>query len=165
MKRELILIRHTKSSWADFGMKDFDRPLKKDRTGDAIRMGEKLHALKVVPDLVVCSPAVRTKQTAALLCDKLKYSYDKVHFDMRLYESSAQDYMEVIREIAADVHTLVVIGHNPSITYFANQFAAGQQIDDVATTGVVWLEFDNPDWELYRTTPCILKGYLTPKTI
>ena len=84
---------------------------------------------------------------------------------MRLYESSAQDYMEVIREIAADVHTLVVIGHNPSITHFANQFAAGQQIDDVATTGVVWLEFDNPDWELYRTTPCKLKGYLTPKTI
>ena len=68
MKRELILIRHTKSSWADFSLPDFDRPLKKDRTDDAKNMAKQLKKLKVKPNLILCSPAKRTKQTAEYFC-------------------------------------------------------------------------------------------------
>lgn len=165
MKRELILIRHTKSNWGDLSQRDFDRPIKKDRADDAKQMADLLNKLKLQPDLILCSPALRTKQTAELFCKKLKYDYDKILFDMRLYESSAEDYMQVIRETSENIKTLVVIGHNPSITHFANQFKPCKDIDEVPTTGVVWLEFTNADWEIYRNTPCQLKHYLTPKTI
>ncbi len=164
MKRELILIRHTKSSWADLGMRDFDRPLKKDRTDDAKNMAKHLKELNLKPDLILCSPALRTKQTVEFFCDKLKYDFNDIVFDMRLYESSAEDYMQVIRETGAKIETLIVIGHNPSITQFANQFLKNK-IDEVPTTGVVWLDFENDDWGIYSTTRCRLKYFLTPKTM
>ncbi|HLP49276.1 MAG TPA: histidine phosphatase family protein [Chitinophagales bacterium] len=165
MKRELILIRHTKSSWADVGMRDFDRPLKKDRTDDALRMGAVLSKLKLLPDLILCSPALRTRQTAEYFCKKLNYDYSKIEFDQRLYESSAEEYRDVIGEVPENIKMLIVIGHNPSITHFANYFQFEKDIDEVPTTGVVWFEFNNADWQLHRNTPCKLKHYLTPKTI
>lgn len=164
MKRELILIRHTKSSWADLNMHDFDRPLKKDRTNDARNMAAKLKDLKLQPDLVICSPALRTKQTAEYFTTKLEYDYDKILFEERFYESSADDYMKVIRETDKQVETLVLVGHNPSITNFVNQFLE-DKIFELPTTGVVWLTFESEDWEIYKTTPCKLRHFLTPKTI
>ena len=162
--RQLILIRHTKSSWGDFSLPDFDRPLKKDRVDDAKNMASKLKSLKLEPDLIICSPAKRTRQTVEYFCEKLKYNHEKILFDKRIYESSAEDILGVVRETNAKVKTLVVIGHNPSITHFANLFIE-DKIDEVPTTGVVWLEFKNADWEIYRTTPCRLKYFLTPKTL
>jgi phosphohistidine phosphatase len=164
MKRELILIRHTKSSWDDFTIPDFDRPLKKDRTDDAKRMALKLKALDLKPDLIICSPAKRTRQTAEYFCEKLNYDYDKIQFDKRIYESSADDIFQVVRETDAGVKNLIVIGHNPSLTHFANYFLS-EKIMELPTTGVVWLEFKNDDWEIYRQTPCKLKHYLSPKAI
>jgi len=164
MKRELILIRHTKSSWADLGMRDFDRPLKKDRTEDAKNIAKHLKELGVKPDLILCSPALRTKQTVEFFCDKLNCDYNRIEFDMRLYESSAEDYTQVVREVNEEIKTLVVVGHNPSITDFANQFLQSKIIE-VPTTGVICLEFECDNWEIYRATPCKLKYFLTPKTI
>lgn len=164
MKRNLILIRHTKSSWGDSSLTDFDRPLKKDRIDDAKNMAAKLKELKLHPDLIICSPAIRTKQTAEYFCEKLKYDFGKIVFDIRLYESSAKEYLQVVRETESKIETLVVIGHNPSITHFANQFSKNK-IDEIPTTGVVWLQFENDDWEIDHTTPCQLKHFLTPKTI
>ena len=164
MKRSLILIRHTKSNWGDFSLPDFDRPIKKERVEDAKNMASELKSLGVEPDLIICSPAKRTRQTAEYFYDKLKYDERKVEFDKRIYESTAEDVMQVIREVDPKVKTLVIIGHNPSLTNLANMFAENS-IDEVPTTGVVWLEFTLKDWEIYKLTHCKLKAFLTPKTI
>ena len=164
MKRTLILIRHTKSNWGDFSEPDFDRPIKKDRIDDAKNMAARLKDLGVEPDLIICSPAKRTRQTAEYFCDKLKYDYDKIQFDKRIYESTAEDVLGVVRETDPGIKTLVVIGHNPSLTHLANMFVENS-IDEVPTTGVVWLEFAIKSWEIYKLTPCKLKAFLTPKTI
>jgi phosphohistidine phosphatase len=164
MKRELILIRHTKSSWNDFSMPDFDRPIKKERAEDAKEMAAKLKSLKLEPDLIICSPAKRTRQTAEYFYEKLKYEEDRVQFEKRIYESSAGEIFEVVREVKPEVKTLVLIGHNPSLTNFANFFTK-EPIDEIPTTGVVWLEFDSKDWEIDRQTPCKVKHFLTPKSL
>ena len=164
MKRSLILIRHTKSNWTDFSLPDFDRPIKKDRIDDAKNMAAQLKSLGVEPDLIICSPAKRTRQTAEYFCDKLKYEEKDIQFDKRIYESTAEDVLQVVRETDSKVKTLVVIGHNPSLTNLANMFAENS-IEEIPTTGVVWLEFSIKDWELYKLTPCNLKAFLAPKTI
>lgn len=164
MKRELILIRHTKSSWADLGMDDFDRPLNKDRTGDAKRMAQKLLELNLQPDLIICSPALRTRQTVEYFCSTLKISSKEIQFEKRLYESSANEYLEVIRETDIQVKSLIIVGHNPSITDFANLFCH-PLIEEVPTTGVIWLTFNSLDWNIDRTTPSSLKCFLTPKIL
>jgi phosphohistidine phosphatase len=164
MKRTLVLIRHTKSNWGDFSEPDFDRPIKKDRIDDAKNMAAELKDLGLEPDLIICSPAKRTRQTAEYFCDKLKYDYDKILFDKRIYESTPEDILQVVRETDAEVKTLIVIGHNPSLTYLANMFAEND-IAEIPTTGVVWLEFAIKSWDIYKLTPCKLKAFLTPKTI
>jgi phosphohistidine phosphatase len=164
MKRSLILIRHTKSNWTDLSLPDFDRPIKKDRIEDAKNMAAQLKSLDVEPDLIICSPAKRTRQTAEYFCDKLKYDEKDIQFDKRIYESTPEDILQVIRETDSKVKTLVVIGHNPSLTYLANMFAENS-IEEIPTTGVVWLEFNTSDWELYKLTPSKLRAFLTPKTI
>ncbi len=163
-KRDLVLIRHTKSNWGDFSLPDFDRPIKKDRVDDAKQMASHLKALKLQPELIVCSPAKRTRQTAEYFCDKLKYDEGKILFDKRIYESTPEDILQVVHEVEASVKSLVVIGHNPSLTYFANLFIE-EKIDELPTTGVVWIEFETPDWELYRSNRGKLKYFLTPKTL
>jgi phosphohistidine phosphatase len=164
MTRELILIRHTKSSWGNLTLPDLDRPLKKDRIDDAKNMAKKLKDLKLNPDHIICSPALRTRQTAEYFCAKLNYDFDKIHYEKRLYESSAEDYLEVICETDKKIKTLVVIGHNPAITNFANQFLQAE-IDELPTTGIAWFECESTNWEIDKHTPCKLRYLLTPKTI
>lgn len=162
--RQLILIRHTKSSWKDYSLPDFDRPLKKDRIPDAKNMAKKLHTLHLKPDLILCSPAKRTRQTAEYFCNELGYDFNRVRFDQRLYESSAEEIREVVSETPDEIKTLIVVGHNPSLTHFANMFN-GISVPDFPTTGVAWLELDADDWNIRSVTPCKLKWFLTPKTI
>ncbi|MBL7779221.1 MAG: histidine phosphatase family protein [Chitinophagales bacterium] len=162
--KQLVLIRHTKSDWSNFSLRDYDRPIKESRKQDATNMAKHLYKLGLQPDGIICSPALRTKQTAKLLCKGLKFDFEKIVFDERLYESSAEDYMAVIQEVVAVVNTLVVIGHNPSITYFANKYA-NVQIDDVPTTGVVWLEFSGKDWLLSKSDKSRLKHFFTPSSV
>lgn len=164
MEKNLLLIRHTKSDWGHAGLADFERPIKTERTGDAQRMSQKLKALKVQPDLILCSPAKRTRQTAEYFCHTLHYDYHRLQLEPRLYESSAEDYLEVIREVEASVHTLLLFGHNPSITALAHYFLP-RAIAHVPTTGVVWLQLQSTDWYLYSTTPVELRGFFTPRTI
>ena len=163
-KRKLILIRHTKSDWGDFSLPDIDRPIKKDRIEDAENMASKLKSLKLVPDLIICSPAKRTRQTVKYFYEKLKYEKDKIRFDERIYESSATEIMQVVQETDSKIKTLVLIGHNPPLTRFANLFIE-DTIDEIPTTGVVWLEFVNADWKIDPQTHCKLLHFLTPKTI
>lgn len=164
MKRELILIRHTKSDHANFSLPDFERPLKKDRVKDAKAMGKKLKELGMSPDLIMSSPAVRTIQTARAFCLQLHYPFKKMMFDNRIYEASAEDILQVIRETPLEVEQLLLVGHHPALTHLAN-FFGGNSISHLPTTGVVWLEFETDDWEIYSTTTCRLKAFLTPKTI
>ena len=164
MKRNLILIRHTKSDWGDFSVPDMERPIRKDRIVDAKEMAEKLKSLEIEPDLIICSPAKRTRQTAHYFCEILKYKESKIQFERRIYESSAEDILQVVHETNADIKTLLLIGHNPSLTYFVNRLVQ-DKIDDLPTTGVVWLKLKCEDWEISGETPCTLQGFYTPKTI
>ncbi|MBL0309163.1 MAG: histidine phosphatase family protein [Bacteroidetes bacterium] len=165
MKRQLILIRHTKSNWDNPLDSDFDRPINKDRVNDTLRMSKKLKDLGLKPDLILCSPANRTRQTAEYFCKALNFETENVLFDKRLYESPAEEYLEVVQETEADIKTLVVVGHNPSTTHFANLFL-DEKVLQVPTTGVVWIEFNHPDWHL--SPPSVkghLKYFLTPKAL
>lgn len=164
MKRELVLIRHTKSSWSDLSLSDFERPLKKDRTGDAEKMARALHSLGLKPDHIICSPAVRTRQTGEYFYPQLGYDVSNVQYDKRIYECAPEDLYEVIRETEAGVKQLVLIGHNPSLTYFVNYYS-GKHIIEMPTTGVAWIEFDTDTWDIDRYTPGTLKHFLRPKEL
>lgn len=164
MLRNLVLVRHTKSSWAQLGLADIDRPLKKDRESDASKMGAFLHQQGFKPDLVYCSPALRTRQTASLLCPELGFNAKHIQFDIRIYESTPEEILEVIRETDSAIQNLLVIGHNPSLTMLAHDLS-DKPIEHLPTTGTVWITLQQSDWQLSLHTKGKLKLFARPKEL
>ena len=145
MKR-LTLVRHAKSDWSLPGQNDWDRPLNKRGQRDAPEMARRLRSRRLKPDLILSSPAVRALTTATVMARELKVPAAQVLQDERLYLASPADLLAVIRELGADAKHLMVFGHNPGMTEFANQLSAGDHIDNLPTCGVFTAQFDIPAW-------------------
>jgi phosphohistidine phosphatase len=111
MKR-LILLRHAKAVSGGAALQDFDRPLASEGLQDAEALGSFIRAQSYTIDHVICSPALRTKQTL----DALALSQDlPVKYVEPLYEAMAGQILEMTHETEQDAQHLIVIGHNPGL--------------------------------------------------
>ena len=145
MKR-LTLVRHAKSDWSLPGQPDWDRALNKRGQRDAPEMARRLRARKLKPELILTSPAVRALATATIMARELKVPASIVRHDERLYLAGPKDMLNVIRELGGQAKHLMVFGHNPGITEFANQLSDGDRIDNMPTCAVFTAEFKLEDW-------------------
>ncbi len=112
MRRRLILMRHAKSSWKSDAPNDHARPLNDRGRRAAPAVGRHLMTLGWVPDRIVSSDAQRTRSTSDLVCSALSCE-PHVTFERRLYLARPQDVCDAIRDVADDVQTLLMLGHNP----------------------------------------------------
>src|SRR5690242_2888272 len=94
----LSLLRHAKSNWDDATLDDFDRPLSKRGANAAPEMGRAIRELKLKPDLVLCSAAVRTRATVALVLLELGPPPPEVRYDEALYLASPKEMLSHIRK-------------------------------------------------------------------
>jgi len=106
----LYLLRHAKAGWALPGVRDFDRPLDETGQHDSEEMGQVMALNGYVPDLTLCSGALRARQTLAGIAAKADTG--KVVFSDTLYMTDAAGYLDLIRG-QANASSLLVIGHNP----------------------------------------------------
>ena len=143
--KELIIVRHAKSSWKNSGLDDRERPLNKRGERDAPEMGARLATRKDRPDLIVSSPAVRALETARIIAKKLGYVCKKIVVKERLYGASAADLLDVIRNADDVVVTLMLFGHNPGLTELANHLGP-RPIPNLPTCGVLHLAFKTDTW-------------------
>jgi len=111
--RTLVLLRHAKAE-RPTGHSDVDRPLTERGHADAGAAGAWLAAHGYVPDLVLCSPAKRTRQTWHGVALALP-SAPAVRYEKKLYTGGARDMLAVVAAASTEVRTVLVIGHNPSI--------------------------------------------------
>lgn len=109
--RRLLLLRHAKSSWADPGVRDHDRPLNARGRKAAAAVGAYLRDHALVPELVLCSPAVRTCETLARL--DLPGSV-AVRVEADLYLAHPDAVLDLIHAVDDAVTALMVVGHNPT---------------------------------------------------
>lgn len=112
--KTVLVLRHAKSSWADVGLSDFDRPLKMRGRDDAPAVGEYLRAHDLVPDLILTSPARRARETVALVADGASYDGDIVVAD-ELYPGDPDDYIARLRALDDACVSVMVVGHNPGV--------------------------------------------------
>ncbi len=143
--KSITLIRHVKSDWSGF-LTDFDRPVREDRKEDAALIAKEIAKKGKLPQYVLCSPAVRTLQTARLLCAKWDYPQEHIVTDKSLYECTSRDILAAIKKTDPKFDSIAIVCHNPAITDFVNQYSDAL-IDNVPTTGAVQISFDVPDWK------------------
>ena len=120
--RTLFLLRHAKSSWDDPEVADHARPLAPRGVKAATRIARHLRAVDIRPDLILCSPARRTRQTVELL-DPALGSDTEISIEDGLYGASAGELLERIRQVDSSHSTVMVIGHNPGLEDLAIELA------------------------------------------
>jgi phosphohistidine phosphatase len=143
--KTLYLIRHAKSSWDDPDISDSQRTLNKRGLNDAPLMGKLLKEKKVNPDLIISSPATRALATAEIFASELHYKEDKIKTDERIYDATMRDLMNVIREIDNECIIVMLFGHNPGLTNFANVLG-NKFISEMPTCSVIGIKLDIKNW-------------------
>ncbi|WP_378943393.1 SixA phosphatase family protein [Mesorhizobium sp. ANAO-SY3R2] len=121
--RQLLLLRHAKSSWDDGSLSDFDRPLAPRGEKAAPRIGAEMARRNWLPDLALVSPAARTRETWRLVSADWPEPAPPVLFHEDLYEASADELLAESRLAPDRVATLLIVGHNPGLEEFARRLA------------------------------------------
>jgi phosphohistidine phosphatase len=142
----LTLVRHAKTEPARAGQEDWDRVLEPRGQRDAPEMARRMKELDSKPDRVLASPAVRAITTANIIVRELGISAQKVQQDERLYLASPKDILAVIRELGGRSRHLMIVGHNPGLTEFADRISSERSVDNLPTCAVYTLQFEIKDW-------------------
>jgi len=144
--KQILLIRHAKSSWDDAAINDIDRPLNDRGKKDAPKMVERLLDKKVKIDGFYSSPAKRALTT----CKLFVKAYDKKEKNIieveDLYEPRVESFFNAIKKADNDFDTIALFSHNPAITAFANQLT-NVQVDDMPTCSIFAIKIDIKKWE------------------
>jgi phosphohistidine phosphatase len=128
----LSLLRHAKSSWADAGLDDFDRPLNERGEEAAPRMGAFMGSHGLAPDLILCSPAVRARRTLALALPRLR-GHPEVVYEDALYLASAARLLKRLRNVPPTVRHVMIVGHDPGLHTLARELAGAGTPEDLRT--------------------------------
>ena len=160
--KTLTILRHAKSSWKDSSLSDHDRPLNKRGEGDAPVMGARIQQAGIRPSLILCSPAVRAWTTAKLIAQEISYPNEFLQRDERLYLAGMQRIIDLLCEQDLGFNSIMIVGHNPGFTDFANYLVPGLT-NNIPTCGVVSVIIDTDDWNLKTDKNAELVTYDYPK--
>ncbi|TVQ13875.1 MAG: histidine phosphatase family protein [Balneolaceae bacterium] len=161
----LLVLRHAKSDWSDFGLSDFERPLAPRGLKDAPMMGEMVREMDMVPDKIISSPARRAKETAELFAKGAGFKGDLI-FEEHLYGGTAETYRKIISACSGS-QTVMLIGHNPVIEEFVGVMCTGHVSTPVRmpTAALACLELTAPAISEIYPGSGMLKWFLIPKML
>lgn len=165
--RRLLLLRHAKSDWTDDQTPDAERPLsRRGRQGCAL-LADYLHAGDLAPDLVLCSSALRTRQTVEGIAGALPTNVPVLTED-RLYLADVSDLLERLRELDDGVPTVLLVGHNPSIHALAVgllRSSERHQVPTFPTAAFAAEELLVGRWAELGPSTTRLVSYVTPRSL
>jgi phosphohistidine phosphatase len=160
--RTLYLLRHAKSSWSDASIRDFDRPLKDRGRKAAERVGKRLASEKLKTPLVICSPAVRARETAEIVLKSARLKTE-VRFDEHIYEASLRDLLQVVSEIPDEKRVAILVGHNPGFEeLLAFLTGEGRQMP---TCALAKIKLEVGSWQEVKAGEGSLEWFITPKEL
>jgi phosphohistidine phosphatase len=164
----LWLLRHAKSSWDDEELPDIDRPLAPRGVRSAERMARYLDERSIRPELVLCSPALRARQTLEHVLGSL--AQPDVRIEPDLYTFDAQPLFARLGSIPDAVVSAMVVGHNPAIHDLVVMLArAGDRLPDLTekypTGSLAELELDAASWSAVAPGGAVLTSFVTPRTL
>ena len=143
--KNLILIRHAKSSW-EAPLKDFDRPLMKRGILDAHDVSANISKFLPKTYIIWSSSAARASETALIFAQNISYPIESIIFKDDLYTFDDKQLENVIKSCDNSLESVILFGHNEAITNFVNKFG-DVFIENVPTSGFVSLQFDSESWD------------------
>ena len=158
MQKKLFLLRHAKSSWKDINQIDFDRPLNRRGNHDAPIMGKRIQLKHKCPEKILCSTALRARQTLT----NLRLDSAEITFDDSIYQAVPKDLLNIIKKQEQQFNSLMLVGHNPSITMLAS-YLLKVHLEDMPTCSLYILTFDTVFWKDIEHCSIAIEDYDYPK--
>lgn len=115
--KNLLLMRHAKSSWKDTSLLDHQRPLNKRGKEDAPRMGRYLREQGLLLEAILCSTAVRAEDTVEGFLDEYTFEEEVLYFD-ELYQAGPETIIALLKQLPDELETAMVVAHNPGLDDF-----------------------------------------------
>jgi phosphohistidine phosphatase len=162
--KELLIVRHAKSSWDFSGLSDIDRPLNERGIRDAVIMADHLKKKELTPDLLISSPAHRAMATSSFLINHMSIKPEMVKITSDIYESSATSILNVVNSISDYYNRVFLVGHNPGLTDFVNLFFT-DFLDNLPTCGVAYFQFNTSNWKSIHIDNAKLLNLWFPKSL
>ena len=166
MTKRLILTRHAKSSWDDPLTPDHDRPLNERGKMAAADLGQWLASRGYVPEEVLCSDAVRTRETFSGMFPALTGA-PTLHLKPTLYNAGPDVMLAVLRH--AKANTAMMIGHNPGIAEFAARLVtrapANSEFQRYPTGATLVIDFTIHDWTEVSSGKGPALDFIVPREI
>ena len=160
--KELLLVRHAKSSWNDPYLDDHDRPLNERGSRNAPDMGKRIEGSGIRPDAWISSTALRAITTAQMIAEEIGFPQDQIQRSRDLYHASATELQGFIAGLDDEIDTVALFGHNPGMTSLvANLY--GLPIGNMPTCGVVHLQFNENTWSAVSSAPSARVYFDFPK--
>ena len=165
MGKQLLIMRHAKSSWKDLGQTDFERELNNRGQRVAPQMGQFLVDQGVVPDKVISSSASRATQTTELVAEAAKIDVADVQFVKYLYHAPADEYLDALERFDGEnVERLMMVGHNPGLEELIYRLAKSHE--RMPTAAIAQFDLGDQDWiSIRRPFKAKLLAVWRPKEI
>lgn len=144
--KTLYLCRHAKSSWADPGMDDFDRPLNERGQRNAPFMAHVFKYRGEPIDLIVSSPANRALTTARCFADALAIPTERFVQCRSIYHAERQTLAHIVSQLPNSAGRVMLFGHNPGFTQLLDHLS-DMRVDNLPTCGLVRIDFSVDDWQ------------------
>jgi phosphohistidine phosphatase len=162
--KTVFLIRHAKSSWGDFTLPDFERPLNERGKHDAPMMAKRLLDKGISVDVLVSSPAKRAKKTAQAFAEILGIDKEKILFHQELYMAGVDAFYNVISQLDDTNKNVAIFSHNPGISAFANMLQVAE-IDEMPTCSIFAITTSAESWSDFRKAKKEFLFFDFPKNI
>lgn len=143
--KTIFLLRHAKAGAADTSTPDIERALLKEGKGEAKAMAKEFTAKVMLPEFLITSTAKRAVQTASIFAKELGYKKKKVIRDEKLYANDSSVFMDLIKELSDSADSVMLVGHNPSISQFAS-FLSQSVKDELPSCGLLGIKFNARRW-------------------
>ncbi|MBM3439310.1 MAG: histidine phosphatase family protein [Bacteroidetes bacterium] len=160
--KQLLLIRHAKSSWANMGMSDIERPLNDRGEKDAPEMAKRLLQKDIIPQLLVTSTATRARTTCEVFASVLAIAKKNILETAQLYMAKPSTYWDVIAALPNEAATVALFAHNPGITEFANELTH-VRIDNMPTCSIFAVNIRCENWKDFKAAEKTFSFFDWPK--
>ena len=146
MNLYLYIMRHAKSDWSGPQISDFERPINKRGTKNAMRIGEWMNENNYIPQKIISSPALRAKETIELVTEQIsKFNLEDLTYEDELYLAGFTQLIEFINTYKDKVQSLMLVGHNPGIENLVNYLCdkSGDKETIVTTANLFIFKFSS----------------------
>ncbi len=145
----IYLVRHANSGWENAQVTDFERTLSAKGRKEAAEMALRLFEKGVRPDLIVSSPAGRALETAEIFAERFDYSPEYIMKKIEIYDGDVEMLAGIVRELPRERQTVIVFGHNPTISHFAS-WLSGKLLGQMQTCGIVRIDLGKVNWSTIK---------------